>query len=89
MIGKMAIIATALVGLLVPAMAQDSTTTTTTTTPAPQPAPAPAPGVFVGVPGVAGVQIGSPPAQGGCTTRSTTSTDNNTGASTSTTATNC
>jgi hypothetical protein len=63
----------------------DAASTTTTTN------PGPAPGVFVGVPGVAGVQVGGPPAPGpgGCTTSNSTTTNDQTGATRSTTGTNC
>ena len=64
-----------------PTIADEVTTTTTTTQ------PAPAPGVSVGVPGVGGVQVG-PPASG-CTTRSTTKTDTETGDSKSVTRSDC
>jgi hypothetical protein len=77
--GKLAIISAAVVLFSATAMAQDSTTTTTRSD-----APG---GVFVGVPGVAGVQVGGPP--GGCSTRTTTQTDNDTGASRSVTRSNC
>lgn len=80
----MALIAVAGFGLATAAIAQDTTTTTTTTT---SPGPS-GPGVFVGVPGVAGVQVGAPPGPGGCTTRSTTQTDG-AGDSRSVTSTNC
>jgi hypothetical protein len=66
-----------------PCYAQDTTTTTTTT----HSETAPGPGVFVGVPGVAGVQLGAPPV--GCTTRSSTTTNDDTGASRSMTQSNC
>jgi hypothetical protein len=64
-----------------PTIADEVTTTTTTTQ------PAPAPGVSVGVPGVGGVQVG-PPASG-CTTRSKTKTDTETGDSKSVTRSDC
>jgi hypothetical protein len=80
-LSKVSIVLAAVVSLSASAVAQDSTTTTTTTT------TQPAPGVFVGVPGVVGVQVGAPP--GGCTTRSSTTTDNDTGASATRSATNC
>ena len=78
--GKLALTSAAVVLFSTAVMAQDSTTTTTTTQSSP-------PGVFVGVPGVAGVQVGGPP--GGCATRTTTQTDNDTGASRSVTRSNC
>ena len=56
-----------------------STTTTTTTQPGP--------GVSVGVPGVVGVQIGAPST--GCTTRSTTKTNTDTGNSKTVTRSDC
>jgi hypothetical protein len=78
----MAFIAGASFALSTAAIAQDTTTTTTTTT-----APSGPPGAFVGVPGVAGVQVGGP-GRDGCTTRNTTQT-NGEGDSRSATATNC
>jgi hypothetical protein len=60
----------------------DEVTTTTT-----QRTTEPGPGVFVGVPGVVGVQVGAPPV--GCTTQSRTTTDTDTGASRSVTRSNC
>jgi hypothetical protein len=56
-----------------------STTTTTTTQPGP--------GVSVGVPGVVGVQIGAPAT--GCTTRSTTKSNTDTGDSKTVTRSDC
>ena len=64
------------------AAAQDDVTTSTTTT------RTPAHGAFVGVPGVVGVQVGSPPGSG-CETRSKTVTDQDTGESHSRTESNC
>jgi hypothetical protein len=84
-IRTMAILVVTGLGISTAAIAQDSTTTTTTTTTN----QAPARGVFVGVPGVAGVQLGAPPAPGGCTTSNSTTTNDQTGATRSTTATNC
>jgi hypothetical protein len=63
------------------AFADDVTTTTTTRT------QEPGPGVFVGVPGVVGVQVGAPPS--GCTTQSSTTTDTYTGDSRSVSRSNC
>jgi hypothetical protein len=77
--GKLALTSAAAVLFSAAAMAQDSTTTTTTTQSSP-------PGVFVGVPGVAGVQVGP---SGGCQTRTTTQTDNVTGDSRSVSRSNC
>jgi hypothetical protein len=64
----------------------DETTTTTTTE---HTKTAPGPGVYVGVPGVAGVHVGAPPVERGCTTESKTKTDEDTGASRSVTRSNC
>jgi hypothetical protein len=66
--------------------AQDSTTTTTTVH---HDEVAPGPGVTVGVPGVAGVHVGGPSVETGCTTRRSTTTDNDTGASTTVKRSNC
>jgi uncharacterized protein YraI len=63
------------------AFADEVTTTTTNST------QQPGPGVYVGVPGVVGVQVGAPPS--GCTTQSRTTTDTNTGDSRSVTRSNC
>ena len=63
------------------AFADEVTTTTTQRT------QDPGPGVYVGVPGVVGVQVGAPPS--GCTTQSRTTTDTNTGDSRSVTRSNC
>jgi hypothetical protein len=60
------------------AVAQDVNTTTTTTT---HEHPEPAPGVTVGVPGVVGVHVGGPSVETGCTTKRSTTTDTDTGAS--------
>ena len=81
-IRTMAILVVIGLGITTAAIAQDSTTTTNQ---------APALSVFVGVPGVAGVQVGGPPAPGpgGCTTSNSTTTNDQTGATRSTTATNC
>ena len=68
-------------------LAQYNTTTTTTTVHHDEVSPGP--GVTVGVPGVAGVHVGAPPVQTGCTTKRTTSTDHDTGKSTSVTRSNC
>jgi hypothetical protein len=66
--------------------AQDTTTTTTTVH---HDQTAPGPGVTVGVPGVVGVQVGGPPVDTGCTTKRSTTTDHDTGDSTSVTRSNC
>jgi hypothetical protein len=62
------------------AVAQDTTTTTTTQHTEGQP------GAFIGVPGVAGVQVGG---TRGCETRSKTETDQDTGDSRTHTESNC
>ncbi len=67
------------------AIAEDVTTTTTTH----ERAVVPGPGVTVGVPGVAGVHVGAPPVETGCTTKSRTTTDTDTGDSASVTKSNC
>jgi hypothetical protein len=67
--------------------AQDSTTTTTTvhhdehTTSGP--------GVNVGVPGIVGVHVGGPSVETGCTSKRSTTTDNDTGASTTVKRSDC
>jgi hypothetical protein len=66
--------------------AQDSTTTTTTVH---HDEVAPGPGVTVGVPGVAGVHVGGPSVETGCTTKKSTTTDNDTGASTTVKRSSC
>lgn len=63
------------------AAAQDSTSTTTSTT-----VTAPRHGAYIGVPGVAGVEVGGKP---GCVTRSKTETDQDTGETRSKTESNC
>jgi hypothetical protein len=63
------------------ALADEVTTTTTHRT------QEPGTGVYVGVPGVAGVRVGSPPH--GCTTQHRTTTDTDTGDSKSATRSNC
>jgi hypothetical protein len=63
------------------AVAQDATTTTTTTQ-----QNSGQPGAFIGVPGVAGVQVGG---TRGCETRSKTETDQDTGETRSRTESNC
>jgi hypothetical protein len=85
-INKIAIAAAACVALSGAAMAQDTTTTTTTTH---ERTTAPGPGLTVGVPGVVGVHVGEPPVDTGCTTKSKTTTDNDTGDSASVTKSNC
>jgi hypothetical protein len=80
-----AIAAAALFALSGAAIAEDVTTTTTqheTTT-------VPGPGVTVGVPGVAGVHVGAPPVETGCTTKSKTTTDTDSGELASVTKSNC
>jgi hypothetical protein len=64
--------------------ADDTTTTTTTHTET-----APGPGVYVGVPGVAGVHVGAPPVERGCASQSTTRTNEDTGASRTVTRSDC
>jgi hypothetical protein len=66
------------------AIAQDTTTTTVH-----EHQVEPGPGVTVGVPGVAGVHVGGPPVDTGCTTKTRTDTDNETGDSRSVTRSNC
>ena len=85
-INKIAIAAAACVALSGAAMAQDTTTTTTTTR---EGSTVPGPGVTVGVPGVVGVHVGGPPVDTGCTTKSRTTTDTDTGQSASVTKSNC
>jgi hypothetical protein len=60
---------------------EDTTTTTTSTTVTP-----PQHGAFIGVPGVAGVEVGGRP---GCVSRSKTVTDQDTGESRSVHESNC
>jgi hypothetical protein len=60
----------------------DEVTTTTT-----RHSQEPGPGVYVGVPGVVGVQVGEP--SHGCTTQNRTTTNTDTGASRSVTRSNC
>lgn len=67
--------------------AQDLTTTTSTTVHHDEGAPAP--GVTVGVPGVVGVHVGGPSVETGCTTKRSTTTDNDTGASTTVKRSDC
>jgi hypothetical protein len=50
---------------------------------------APGPRVTVCVPGVVGVHVGAPPVETGCTTKSKTTTDTDTGESASVTKSNC
>jgi hypothetical protein len=66
--------------------AQDSTTTTTTVH---HDEVAPAPGVTVGVPGIVGVHVGGPSVETGCTTKRSTTTNNDTGASTTVKRSDC
>jgi hypothetical protein len=67
--------------------AQDSTTTTTTVHHDEQTSPGP--GVNVGVPGIVGVHVGGPSVETGCTTKRSTTTDNDTGASTTVKRSDC
>ena len=67
--------------------AQDSTTTTSTTVHHDEVAPGP--GLTVGVPGVAGAHVGGPSVETGCTTKRSTTTDNDTGASTTVKRSDC
>jgi hypothetical protein len=80
-LGKFAVAAAGVALFSAAAFAEDVRTTTTTRT------QEPGPGVYVGVPGVVGVQVGTPST--GCTTRNTTTTDTNTGDSRSVTRSNC
>ena len=64
------------------AWADDTTTTTTTKT-----QKSAEPGVVVGVPGVVGVEVGKPAEP--CTQHKTTTTDQDSGTSVTTKATNC
>src|SRR5258708_4842062 len=66
-------------------IAQETSTTTTTRTTTERPAP----GIVVGVPGVAGVQIGGGERRDDCVTRKTTRTDEETGDSATRTRTRC
>jgi hypothetical protein len=67
------------------AIADDVTTSTTTHETHTQPGP----GVTVGVPGVAGVHVGGPPVESGCTTKRRTTTDTDTGDSKTVAKSNC
>jgi hypothetical protein len=80
-LGKIAIGAAGLALFSVAAFADEVTTTTTQRT------QEPGPGVYVGVPGVVGVQVGEP--SRGCTTQNRTTTDTDTGTSRSVTRSNC
>lgn len=80
-LGKIAIGAAGLAMFTAAAFADEITTTTTQRT------QEPGPGVYVGVPGVVGVQVGEP--SRGCTTQNRTTTDTDTGASRSVTRSNC
>jgi hypothetical protein len=83
---KIAIATAAIMGLSsLAAIAEDVTTTTTTH----QTETAPGPGVTVGVPGVVGVRVGAPPVDTGCTTKSRTTTDTDSGNSATVTKSNC
>jgi hypothetical protein len=80
-LSKIAIGAASIALFSAAAFADEVTTTTNQRT------QEPGPGVYVGVPGVVGVQVGAPPS--GCTTQSRTTTDTNTGDSRSMTRSNC
>ena len=80
-LGKIAIGAAGLALFSVAAFADEVTTTTTQRT------QEPGPGVYVGVHGVVGVQVGEP--SRGCTTQNRTTTDTDTGTSRSVTRSNC
>jgi hypothetical protein len=80
-LSKVAVAAAGVVLFSAAALADDVTTTTTTRT------QEPGPGVYVGVPGVVGVQVGAPST--GCTTQQRTTTDTDTGASHSVARSNC
>jgi hypothetical protein len=67
------------------AIAEDMTTTTTTH----ERTTVPGPGVTVGVPGVVGVHVGAPPVETGCTTKTRTTTDTDTGDSATVSKSNC
>lgn len=67
------------------AVAEDVTTTTTTHETHTEQGP----GVTVGVPGVAGVHVGGPSVETGCTTKRSTTVDTETGDSRSVTKSNC
>lgn len=85
-IGKLALAASAIFWITA-AVAQDSETTTTTRT---HEAPPPPPGAYVGVPGVAGVQVGPGAGyEGGCEHRSKTVTNEETGDTVSKSETKC
>jgi hypothetical protein len=84
-IGKLAIAASAILWISA-AVAQDEETTTTTRTTR----DAPPPGAYIGVPGVAGVQVGPGAGyQGGCEHRSKTVTNEDTGESMTKSETRC
>jgi hypothetical protein len=83
---RIAVVAVAATLVSSAASLADETTTTTTTQ---HTETAPGPGVYVGVPGVAGVHVGAPPVERGCTTQSTTRTNEDTGASRSVTRSDC
>ena len=80
-LGKIALGAAVLAMFSAAAFADEVTTTTTTRT------QEPGPGVYVGVPGVVGVQVGEP--SHGCTIQNRTMTNTDTGASRSVTRSNC
>ncbi len=85
-ISKLAIAASAILWISA-AAAQDNETTTTTTRTRHD---APPPGAYIGVPGVAGVQVGpSAGYQGGCEHRSKTVTNEDTGESMTKSETRC
>jgi hypothetical protein len=71
-----------LLSSIAPALAQEDTTTTTTSTTVTPPQH----GAYIGVPGVAGVEVGGRP---GCVSRTKTVTDQDTGESHSVHESNC
>jgi hypothetical protein len=83
---KIALAAAAIVALPCAAIAQDTTTSTTTVH---EHQVEQGPGVTVGVPGVAGVHVGGPPVDTGCTTKRRTTTDTDTGDSATVSKSNC
>ena len=78
------IVSVSVLGAPVSTWADETTTTTTTKTQKP-----PEPGVVVGVPGVVGVEVGKGPADAGCSTHKSTTTNEDTGTATTTKSTNC
>ncbi|HLH11052.1 MAG TPA: hypothetical protein VKV77_04115 [Methylovirgula sp.] len=83
-IGKLAIAASAIFWITA-AVAQDTETSTTVT----RDRPASPPGAYVGVPGVAGVQVGPGPSDHGCEHRSKTVHNEDTGDTYSKSETRC